>query len=871
MGIRQARVAGTGPDRRRNLWTRTSAIVLLLVFCMGTVAGMAWLVLREIDELSTANSDNLQWSLAQAGVEFLQFELAVNKAHSQSGPLGDVRRRYDVFYSRMHTLERGAVFRSLRREPEFAGPHQEISTFLTALLPLIDGDDAALAAALPEIAATARLVYANVRQISFSGLAAFATLSDQRREQLVLTLFRLSLVLAGLLCGLSLLAFSFRHLYRAAAQHARAAQRAGTRIRTVVEAAVDAIIVSGDDGRIADMNEAARRLFGYARAEALGRRAVDLCHPEQVRDELLSGPLNAFRNGKRPLPHERLFETVAVDRNRREFPVEISMDMAEDAGERVYVAHIRDISGRKAAEKDLTVARDRALAGEKTKAEFLALMSHEMRTPLNGLLGTMELLRDHTLTRRQSDLLDHMQSSGRLLLGLVNDVLDLSKFEAGKLQAEQRPFSMTQLLDGVVETTMSLAAANENTVAWACCGPAEAQVLGDARRLRQVLLNLVSNAIKFTRGGTIDIEVERLPGPGDLVEFRVIDTGIGIAPEHLERIFKDFETLDSSYARQAGGTGLGLGISKRFVGLMGGEIGVESRLGAGSRFWLRLPLPEQHQQDVPAATAPAPAPTLAPASTARPLSILLVEDNEINRFVARAMIEAEGHRLTEAVNGQAGVAQAQEQAFDVILMDISMPVMDGQEATRRIRAGKGASADVPIVAVTAHALPEEITRFCEAGMTRCLSKPIDRRTLIDLLNELAGGPAPAAPEPKVEAPGLLDTVLLNELANTLGAAEFDQLVEMCLAELDSEIAALAASAPADPDLGCAAHKCAGSCGSFGLAALRTALGEIEAQAARGPVAPDQLQALTQMWQASRAALSDWAAARQYPDQSARQA
>lgn len=816
---------------------------------------MAWLVLHEIDELSTANSDNLQWSLAQADVEFLQFELAINEAQFNAEMLRDVRRRFDIFYSRMQTLERGEVFRTLRTDSVFEPPRQRIGSFLSESLPLIDGEDRTLFAALPAMATSAQKVAADVRQISLSGLGAFAELSDQRREAVVQTLIRLSVVLAALLGGLSLLAYSFNRLYRSAEKHALMAKRAGTRIRTVVEAAVDAIIVCDADGRIIDMNGAAHRLFGLSREDALGRRALGLLHPPKVHKALLDGPIKTTQGKVSPGSHEGLFETVAVDHTGREFPVEISMARAEDAGERVFVAHVRDISPRKAAEEGLTEARDRALAGEKAKAEFLALMSHEMRTPLNGLLGTMDLLRDHQLTERQTDLLDHMQSSGRLLLGLVNDVLDLSKFEAGKLRAEQRPFGITRLLNGIVETTMSLAAASGNSVTWSWQGKPEAQVVGDARRLRQVLLNLVSNAIKFTRAGSIVIDVERLPDQTEMVEFRVIDSGIGIAPEHLERIFKDFETLDSSYARQAGGTGLGLGISKRFVGLMQGEIGVESEPGVGSMFWIRIPLPVELCTSPETRRAIEHAPDRVKAT--RQLSILLVEDNEINRYVARAMIEAEGHTVTEADNGQAGVECAQSQEFDVILMDISMPVMDGQAAARAIRSGAGASANVPIVAVTAHALPEETARFKLAGMDQCISKPIDRKTLVTLLNDLAGGEMTRRQELSVGQVSLLDTDLLDELRNTLGEMETGKLVAMCVRDLDSSIQTLTKTAADDASVGPSAHKYAGSSSSFGLVAMQSALTRIEVQAANGTVALNDLEALLPLWEKSRAALLDW--------------
>ena len=847
----------TPPDKaRRSIWTRTSAIILLLAFCMGTVAGMAWVVLRQIDELSTANSDNLQWSLAQADVEVLQLELALRKAIADPAQLGEVRRRFDVFYSRIGTLERGDVFRTLRSASDFSEPHGAVRAFLDDTVPLIDGDDAQLIAALPDLAAQVADLAGTVRELSLFGLATFARVSDSQRSEITGTLIRLSIILAGLLAGLSLLTYSFRRLYRTAERHAHVARSSEARVRAIVEAAVDAIIVCDEAGAIVDMNEAARRLFGYTREQALGRRALDLYFPEGNHDELRAGPLRVFDNGRRPAPEERLFETLGTDASGRVFPVEVSMDRTDDDAEVIYVAHIRDISHRKAAEEDLTEARDKALAGERAKAEFLALMSHEMRTPLNGLLGTMQLMRDHSLTERQTDLLDHMQSSGRLLLGLVNDVLDLEKFEAGKLTAESRPFSVSRLLDAVVETTAALATQGGNEIAWSWLGTPEDRVLGDTRRLRQVLLNLVGNAIKFTRAGSIDIEVERLGGAAEMVEFRVVDTGVGIAPEHLERIFNDFETLDSSYSRRAGGTGLGLGIARRLVGLMGGTIGVESEPGAGSLFWIRVPLPRVDQV---LSGADAPATLVTETAAGEPLEVLLVEDNEINRFVARAMLESDGHVVTEAVNGQAGVEWAEARAFDVILMDVSMPVMDGQEATRRIRAGAGPSAATPIIAVTAHALPEEVARFREAGMDDCISKPIDRAALVKLLRGIRGAEANEGEPVPDDASPVLDEAQLADLLETLGPEATGRLISRCVTEVDASIARLAGTDPGDAELSAAAHKCAGSCASFGLVRLREALGRIETGANSGGVTSGDLGQLGELWQEGRAALLAWQA------------
>lgn len=833
---------------------RLATAVAVLVFCVALIAVMAMMVLNRIDNFSTASSDNLQWTLGQVDVEFLQFELALARADASLEAAAEIRRRFDILYSRIVTLEQGAVFHSLRDDPDFETNRARVMAFLEARIALIDGPDAQLLAAVPALIAETDALAADIRALSLTGLAAFARFSDAQRQEVVQTLLQLSLVLAVLFAGLVLLALTLFRLRRLALERTRAVQRSAARLGAVVDTALDAIVASDEEGRIREFNPAARRIFGYSRDEVLGRNAIDLLFPLEL-GATLRRELPDLLENDHTTPRSRQIETMAVDKAGRRFAAEVSLAQAEtegpDGSGQIYVAYIRDISRRKAAEDALTEARDRALAGEHAKAEFLAVMSHEMRTPLNGLLGSMQLMRDHRLTERQSELLDRMESSGRQLLGLVNDVLDLSKFEAGKMKAEAQPFSFARLLDGVVETTAPLAQASGNQLGWRWIGPPAEGAVGDARRLRQVLLNLVGNALKFTHDGRVDIEVELLEPDRAIAEFRVIDTGVGIAAEDLERIFNDFETLDSSYARAVGGTGLGLGISRRLAELMGGDIGAESEPGEGSLFWLRVPLlPQERLATVP------DLPEAAPARPDRPLRVLLVEDNEINRFVAREMLEAEGHEVVEALDGRSGVERAAAEPFDVILMDISMPVMDGPEAARRIRDGQGASARAPIVAVTAHALPEEVTRFREAGMSQYISKPIDRDRLRAVLAAaIDSGPDPAGP-PTSEA--LLLCSQLDGMRARIPPASFAAIYAQFLDETDAAIAKLVADGTAPDAEQRLVHSCAGSCGTFGLRALHGRLAEVETRLKRGE-RPTQAEReeLAEIWRRSRAALEDW--------------
>ncbi|QPM88804.1 hybrid sensor histidine kinase/response regulator [Pseudooceanicola algae] len=867
------------------LWTRGSAAVIVFVFCVGLVGGMALLVLREVETLSGSNTDTLQWSIAQADLELMQFRLAIEQSSDSPTSLQEVRPRFDIFYSRFRTLEEGPIYEMMRNAPELALPRRRIQAFLDYTAPYIDGSDAALRAALPQIEARADEAMQDVRAMSLSGLSTYSQVADGLRDEVAATLVRLAAVLAVVLAGLVLLAMALWRINSLAQLRSAEVQRTAGRMQTIVETSLDAIVLSDEAGRIREFNSSAQSIFGYTRDEARQADMLDLLFPPESRDAIVRNAARYFQDRRADAPTpERTLEVRACARGGRSFPAEMSFDRADGEDGPVYVAYIRDISRRKAAEDGLTEARDRALAGERAKAEFLAVMSHEMRTPLNGLLGTMQLLRDHDLGPKETELLNRMQASGRLLLGLVNDVLDLAKFEAGKLVAERQPFSIGRMLDRVVETTGPMAADQGNRLRWRWEGTPQDAVYGDVRRLRQVLLNLVGNALKFTRDGLVEIEVEIVGQTEPEIEIRVSDTGIGISETDLDRIFNDFETLDSSYARQAGGTGLGLGIARRLTGLMGGTIGAESEPEEGSLFWLRIPLEpadpaEAERIEVP---APAQAAALPDASGSRAgLSILLVEDNEINRFVARAMLQADGHEVTEAVDGAAGVAEAEARVFDVILMDISMPVMDGQEAARRIRAGAGPSARTPILAVTAHALPEEVARFRDSGMDQCISKPLDRTELRDALAEVlpaaaatkradagtdegADGVAPVAADPvppKFDPADLLDTVVLGQLWSDIPEAARDQLLHRFLEETEAEVARLASEGPAADGIAARAHKIAGSCAAFGLRGLRLRLAEIETMAKSGPgkVPADKLLSLPAFWAASRKALLDWAA------------
>ncbi|SDF08954.1 PAS domain S-box-containing protein [Limimaricola pyoseonensis] len=810
-------------------------------------------VLRKLDHQATATSDNVQWTLTQVEVEYRRLEAAVAKARAEGGApaaLAELRRRFDVFYARISAFDSGVLRDALADLPGDGSP-QRIRAALDDAVPLIDADDARLAARLEALGRDIDTLARPVREIAVGGIDSFARITDDSRRAVTATLTRTAIVTLALVAALLGMVVWALRMWRDARLLAEEAHEASARYAAILSSSLDAVLATDADGRIQEFNPAAEKLFGHPRDEAVGCGVADLLVPSHLRDRVSAAMARTAAGEPGALPRGRVTGR-AQRRDGSSFPVEMSVSTAHRGRDTIFVIFLCDITARRQAETELLRARDDALAGEKAKADLLMVMSHEMRTPLNGLLGTMELMRDGALDAEQREHLRIMETSGRLLLSHVNDVLDVSRLDAGKVELQQEIFELGQLLHEVADGQRGLAEANGDTLAVALDPALPGHVLGDCGRLRQIVLNLVGNAVKFTRDGAVTVEAEAA-GPGQ-VEIRVIDTGIGMSEADLARIFDDFVTLDTSYSRTSGGTGLGLGIVRRLVQAMGGEIGAQSAPGEGSLFWLRLPLPEAAAPGArPAAANAAPA-----AGTAR--RVLVVEDNEINRVVVGEMLRRAGHSVRFAHDGEAGVQAAQAAPVDVILMDISMPRMDGVAATRAIRAGDGPNRRTPIVALTAHALPADIARFHAAGMREVITKPLSRAALDRLMAGLGAAPGPdAPPDPAPAALPLIDTAARDAFFADLGrpraAALLGEFLDTTAASM-AEIARNGSALPL-PRLVTELHRIASAAGLCGASALCVALRELETLGKTGAEIELRagLPALQELWRRTEAELA----------------
>lgn len=609
------------------------------------------------------------------------------------------------------------------------------------------------------------------------------------------------------------------------------------RLRNILEVSPVGVAITDDKGRAFYANPWLVDLLGGGAADFLSYPAHNFYADPAVREALI-GDIMAGR----PV-HNREVTFVKMDGAR--ITCLVTMSTTTWKGEQAILSWLYDISDRKANEQALLEAKEQAELAARAKSEFLATMSHEIRTPMSGILGMVQLLLETSLDPEQRDHAETISYSGEALMAILDDILDLSKLEAGRMELEERDFNLRRTISSVVSLMSSRARTKGLALAAHVDDDLSTYWRGDAGRLRQVLLNLLGNAIKFTERGGVTLSVHG----GDNGEtegrrrlrFEVVDTGPGIAPEVRDRLFKDFVQADTSISRRYGGTGLGLSICRRLAGLMGGTIEVDSRPGRGSVFRVMVDLadrPDVENDDAEDAAPDIPIPTM---------DILVAEDNRVNQKVACALLRRQGHHVTLAADGFEAVRLARETVFDLVLMDMRMPGMDGLEATAEIRRLSGAMGRVPIVALTANVLKGDDARCLAAGMDDYLAKPLRLDALRDVLRNVAAGvygrgsmkDGPMKDGPMKDGKGteaassrapssrpaiaqpLFDPVPLDRLAGELGEPYLRDLLEEFATQVRAQLAVIVGSdLPAqDHDVSHAAHDLKATAGNFGLLAL----------------------------------------------------
>ncbi len=498
----------------------------------------------------------------------------------------------------------------------------------------------------------------------------------------------------------------------------------------VISSALDAIVIIGEVGHIIHWNKAATEIFGYTESEVRGRTLMETIIPFSYQYSTWNGFRGFLGESEDSFVNQRI-ELTAVRKNKEEFPIELTITGIQDDNEFYYSAFIRDISSRIQREQELLQMKEKAEQAAKAKSQFLSVMSHELRTPLNAVIGITHLMQQNQPREDQQEDLRTLQFSGESLLHIINDILDFTKLDSGKIELSAIDFNLRELTQSLYQSFSFKAKEKHIVFDVEYDDRMPFYVKGDSFRLSQVLNNLISNAIKFTQEGSVKLKVEMTENNTSsfVTRFSVVDTGIGIPKDKQEKIFEQFTQADSDTTRLYGGTGLGLSISGRLAELMGGEILVESVPGKGSTFHFSIQL---QVGEMPVTAVVAPKVVTKSNDQFKNKIILLAEDNAFNANIARRFITGWGGQLDIVVDGRQALEFVSRKKYDLILMDVQMPVLDGFACTRKIRKH---FKDVPIIAITASPKNEIINEIIACGMDDFVSKPFKPNELRSKLLE----------------------------------------------------------------------------------------------------------------------------------------
>jgi two-component system sensor histidine kinase/response regulator len=506
------------------------------------------------------------------------------------------------------------------------------------------------------------------------------------------------------------------------------------RLRLIINTALDAVVTMNAEGLITNWNSEAERTFGWSSQEALGRRLSETIVPPQYREDYERGLQRFLKTGDGMMLRQRT-EIAALHRDGHEFPVEVATSPIKFGGQWIFNSFIRDITEHKRAQEELLNAKQAAEDANRAKSAFLANMSHELRTPLNAIIGYSEMLEEET--RESGEVgtvrdLQKIQSAGKHLLSLINDILDLSKIEAGKMGLHLETFDVPQMIEEIVSTVKPAVSKNNNTIQLEVAKNA-GKMRADLTKVRQILLNLLSNSCKFTDHGIIALKVDRITSDHqDWVQFQVIDTGIGITAEHTQNLFREFSQADSSISRKYGGTGLGLAITHRFIQIMRGRISVDSKPGQGSTFTVQLPAEVALESGGPdRSQLPDDIPPVSQYARQDRGTILVIDDDPVVRDLMSRSLTKLGFRTVAGKTGAEALELAKKVRPLLITLDVMMPEMDGWSVLKQLKADPG-TAEIPVIMIT---IVDNEPMGVGLGASGYLIKPVDRDRLAVLVEK----------------------------------------------------------------------------------------------------------------------------------------
>ena len=761
-----------------------------------------------------------------------------------------IRQKINIVLSKLFVLKNNPYILNFWENPDLGA---------SGLMPLFQFETRAIAIAdkpaqitpsdlldLRDILRKARPV---VRKISLRSVELAAAQSTKRRMKFARQLTWTGGFAIGFLIMLASLLLLMDRMLLSAIRRAAALTASSRQLAATVAGSLDAIVIADSFSKIIEYNASAEGVFGWTRKEIIGRTMEDIFLPEGLRDTYKNAMNQPLLQDRSEAIYPTRFELSGRRKNGEEFPVELNMTFVKRNDDAIFMAYIRDVSDRKITEKALIEARDRAESADKAKSQFLAVMSHEMRTPLAGIIGIMDLLKTTKLSQKQDRYIQIATSSSTVLLDHINEALNITRIDVGKLELSSQEFNLPDLAETLVEVLEPLSKKKNLDLRLQLANNIESNFMGDSHRIRQILINLLGNAIKFTDQGNINFSITGSDGPEtSFVHFIISDTGLGIAPENHQKIFEEFVAITQGDQSQVRGDGLGLHISRKIARLMGGDIMVKSDIGKGAEFTLSLPLERVRKIDGKVAE-----PASFPHKENQNLSILVVEDNNVNREVLGDMLKGLGHSVSRATNGVEALDCANIQSFDIIFMDINMPVMDGIETTHRIRADSKLNSKACIVGLTAHGSDEFGEEAQQAGMDNFFTKPIRLEALRKIIYDIVSNYQFA----------VIDefSPVLTELFETLGREKVLRIGEKFFEELDVFIQQSIDGVFAEDHVALveATHKMKGAAVLLGQNVLETPLDQLECHTLEGDLTDltNSIQSLRNIAQQSKAAFFDF--------------